>query len=237
MRSRFLGQLTAVFLLFCSVFAFAQDSRATVEPASAELKIYNRSVMVFHAVLFGETPEIRVKRAKAVINEAMNEADDLNVTLDSIQSSYMVLLGSRRAFIVSSQDVDASQFESVRQAAESAADKLRQVVSETQEARSLHFILRSLAAAALATGILIAALWGMAYLRRRLLSKLPDLMDRHTQALKVGRVQVIDANYLYPLVSRLLGLLRWLVVLLLIYEWLGFILSRFPYTRPWGEKP
>jgi small-conductance mechanosensitive channel len=30
--------------------------------------------------------------------------------------------------------------------------------------------------------------------------------------------------------------LRWLVVLLLTYEWLGFVLSRFPYTRPWGES-
>ena len=236
MRSRFLAQLMTGFGLLWSVIVFAEAPSATVEPASAELKIYNRSVMVFRAALYGEIPEIRVKRAKAAITEAMDESDDLNVTLDSIQNSYMVLLGSRRAFIVSPQDVDATQFESVRQAAESAADKLRQVVVETQEARSLHFILRSLAAAALATGILIAALWGMAYLRRRLLRKLPDLMHRHTQALKVGRVQVVDANYLYPLVSRLLGILRWLVVLLLTYEWLGFILSRFPYTRPWGES-
>jgi hypothetical protein len=33
-----------------------------------------------------------------------------------------------------------------------------------------------------------------------------------------------------------LWFLRWLVVLLLTYEWLGFVLSRFPYTRPWGES-
>jgi hypothetical protein len=26
------------------------------------------------------------------------------------------------------------------------------------------------------------------------------------------------------------------VVLLLTYEWLSFVLSRFPYTRPWGES-
>ncbi len=140
MRSRFLAQLMTVFGLLWSVIVFAEAPSATVEPASAELKIYNRSVMVFRAALYGEIPEIRVKRAKAAITEAMDESDDLNVTLDSIQNSYMVLLGSRRAFIVSPQDVDATQFESVRQAAESAADKLRQVVVETQEARSLHFI-------------------------------------------------------------------------------------------------
>jgi small-conductance mechanosensitive channel len=28
----------------------------------------------------------------------------------------------------------------------------------------------------------------------------------------------------------------WAVVLLLTYEWVGFVLGRFPFTRPWGEQ-
>ena len=238
MRSWLLAPLIVIVAMCWSVLLRAEDIPPLLEaqPAPAELKIANRSIIVFRGALLGEAPQIRVKRAKTAINEALDDADDLDVTLDAIQSSYLVLLGTKRAFIVSPKDVDATEFESVRQAAESAAGKLRQVVAETQEARSLQLILRSLAGAALATGIYVVLLWGMANLRRRLLKKLPDLMHRHTQALKVGRVQVIDANYLYPLVSRLLGILRWLVVLLLTYEWLGFVLSRFPYTRPWGES-
>ncbi|NWL19606.1 mechanosensitive ion channel family protein [Pseudomonas umsongensis] len=238
MRSWLLAPLIVIVAMCWSVLLRAEDAPPPLEaqPAPAELKIANRSIIVFRGALLGEAPQIRVKRARTAINEALDDADDLSVTLDGIQGSYLVLLGSKRAFIVSPKDVDTTEFESVRQAAESAAGKLRQVVAETQEARSLHLILRSLAGAALATGIYVVLLWGMAYLRRRLLKKLPDLMHRHTQALKVGRVQVIDANYLYPLVSRLLGILRWLVVLLLTYEWLGFVLSRFPYTRPWGES-
>ncbi|EPA95117.1 mechanosensitive ion channel family protein [Pseudomonas sp. G5(2012)] len=238
MRSWLLAPLIVIVAMCWSVLLRAEDAPPPLEaqPAPAELKIANRSIIVFRGALLGEAPQIRVKRAKTAINEALDDADDLSVTLDGIQGSYLVLLGAKRAFIVSPKDVDTTEFESVRQAAESAAGKLRQVVAETQEARSLHLILRSLAGAALATGIYVVLLWGMAYLRRRLLKKLPDLMHRHTQALKVGRVQVIDANYLYPLVSRLLGIVRWLVVLLLTYEWLGFVLSRFPYTRPWGES-
>lgn len=238
MRSWLLAPLIVIVAMCWSILLRAEDAPPPLEaqPAPAELKIANRSIIVFRGALLGEAPQIRVKRAKTAINEALDDADDLSVTLDGIQGSYLVLLGAKRAFIVSPKDVDTTEFESVRQAAESAAGKLRQVVAETQEARSLHLILRSLAGAALATGIYVVLLWGMAYLRRRLLKKLPDLMHRHTQALKVGRVQVIDANYLYPLVSRLLGILRWLVVLLLTYEWLGFVLSRFPYTRPWGES-
>ncbi|WP_454865987.1 mechanosensitive ion channel family protein [Pseudomonas umsongensis] len=238
MRSWLLAPLIVIVAMCWSILLRAEDAPPPLEaqPAPAELKIANRSIIVFRGALLGEAPQIRVKRAKTAINEALDDADDLSVTLDGIQGSYLVLLGAKRAFIVSPKDVDTTEFESVRQAAESAAGKLRQVVAETQEARSLHLILRSLAGAALATGIYVVLLWGMAYLRRRLLKKLPDLMHRHTQALKVGPVQVIDANYLYPLVSRLLGIVRWLVVLLLTYEWLGFVLSRFPYTRPWGES-
>lgn len=235
MRSRLLVVLFTVFGLFWSLQLWAEDSPKAAD-APAELKVANRSVMVFRATLLGEAPASRVKRAKAVIGEALEEADDLKVTLDPIMKSYMVLLGARRAFIVSPKDVDETEFDSVRQAAEAAAERLRQVVAETQEARSLHLILRSVGAALLATGIYLGLLLAMAFLRRKLLKKLPDLMHRHTQALKVGRVPLIDANFLYPLVSRVLEVLRWVIVLLLTYEWLGFVLSRFPYTRPWGES-
>jgi small-conductance mechanosensitive channel len=235
MRNRALALGGAIFCLFWSVFTGAADAPSSTE-TPVELKVANRSIMVFRATLLGEAPISRVKRAKAVINEALDEEEDLTVATDPIQHSYLVLLGTKRAFIVSPNDVDTVEFSSVQQAAESAAQNLRQVVAETQEARSLQQILRALAAAALATVIYFALLWGLTYLRRKLHAKLPELMDRHTKGLKVGRTQVIDANYLYMLVSRVFWLLRWIVVLLLTYEWLGFVLSRFPYTRPWGES-
>ncbi|OXR34804.1 mechanosensitive ion channel [Pseudomonas umsongensis] len=236
MRDRFLPILVAVLSMSWSVLLFAEDALHPVEHPPADLKVANRSIMVFRATLLGESPDTRAKRAKTVINEALDDSDDLAVTLDPIQNSYLILLGTKRAFIVSPKDVDSLEYASVREAAEGTAEKLRQVVAETQEARSLRLILRALGTAAFATAIYFVLLWGMAYLRRKLLGKLPELMHRHTRTLRVGRTQVIDANYLYPLVSRLFGALRWGVILLLTYEWLGFVMSRFPYTRPWGES-
>lgn len=236
MRSTLSAVLMVVLGMWLAMPGWADETAKAEAPASAELKIANRSVAVFRSTLLGEAPESRVKRARAVITDALDENDEPRVSIDAVQDNYLVLIGAKRAFIVAPGDVDSVEFESVRQAAEAAADKLRQVVAETREARSLQLMGRALLAVAVATAIYLALLWGMGYLRRRLLGKLPEVMHRHTQALKVGRVQVIDANYLYPLVSRLLEGLRWVVVLLLSYEWLGFVLSRFPYTRPWGES-
>ncbi|MCY1410146.1 Mechanosensitive ion channel [compost metagenome] len=196
----------------------------------------NRPIMTFRASVLGEGPQQRARRARVVINEALDSADELNVSIDPMQDSYLVLLGGRRAFIVAAGDVDPLEHSSALQAAQAAADKLRQVVLETDQARSLRFILLAALACALATALYCALLWVVGFIRRRLLAKLPALMKRHAQTLKVGETPVIDAHYLYPLISRLLGLLRWTLILLLSYEWLSFVLSRFPYTRPWGES-
>ncbi|WP_248914906.1 mechanosensitive ion channel family protein [Pseudomonas moorei] len=235
MRNRLVTAVIAVFCLLSTVPLRAEDPPKAPD-APAELKVANRSVIVFRATVLGEPPQSRVKGASAVIREALDEADDLTVSIDPIQNSYLVLLGVRRAFIVAPKDVDTQGAASTQETAEQAAQNLRLVVAETQEARSLRLILRALIAVTLATTLYLALLWVMVYLRRKMLNKLPELMDRHTKALSVGRVQLIDASFLYLLVSRVLWFLRWLVVLLLTYEWLGFVLSRFPYTRPWGES-
>ena len=80
MRSRLLAVLFTVFGMLWSVQLWAEDPPKTAD-TPAELKVANRSIMVFRATLLGEGPASRVKRAKAVISEALDDADDLTVTL------------------------------------------------------------------------------------------------------------------------------------------------------------
>ncbi|MBB4864967.1 small-conductance mechanosensitive channel [Pseudomonas nitritireducens] len=205
------------------------------EQLPAELKIANRSVIVFRATLLGEAPAIRVHRATAAIEDALQGGEALTVSIDPIQSSYLVLLGYNRAFIVSPLDVDQPGT-SVRAAAEKAAANLRLVVAESGESRNLHFLLRAAGYALLASVLYGLLLRGVGYLRRKSLGVLPGLMQRHTHLLRLGRTPVFDTQYLYYLLGRLIWLLYWLLVLLLSYQWLSFVLSQFPYTRPWGES-
>ncbi|NWL80139.1 mechanosensitive ion channel protein MscS [Pseudomonas taiwanensis] len=218
-----------------SVIAHAAEEAATTVAEPAELKIANRSIFVFRATLLGESPAARASRAGAVIREMLDGTEETDVRLDTIQESYMVLLGDRRAFIVSPNDLDAGET-SVRQDAEVAAQKLRQVVAESAEARSLRFLLTAGGYSAAATLLYIALLRLLGWTHRRALSWLPKRMRRHTSALRIGETQLVDSSNLFPVVRRLLALVYWSVVLLLTYEWLSFVLQRFPYTRPWGES-
>lgn len=115
------------------------DANAVQAPDPVELKIGNRSVFVFRGALLGETPANRAKRATASIADALQSDDDLTVRIDPIQSSFLVLLGYNRAFIVSPSDVGSPE-RSVRDLAEQAASNLRLVVTENGEARSLKFL-------------------------------------------------------------------------------------------------
>lgn len=204
-------------------------------PPAAELKIANRVVMVFRGELLGESPEIRAARARLAIGEVLDSSTEPKVTVDSVQSSYMVLLGDRRAFFVTPNDVGADDSD-VHALALQAAERLRQVVVESREARSVRFLLIAAAATVVATLIYLALVRGLYWLRNRLLGLLPTVMRRHTEALKIGHTPLFDSTVLFLVIRRVVWLLYWILVLLASYEWLSFVLSRFPYTRPWGES-
>lgn len=74
------------------------------------------------------------------------------------------------------------------------------------------------------------------FIRRKSLGVLPWLMHRHSSRLQVGGTRLLEAMSIYLVLARLLGLLCWMIVFLLTYEWLSFVLRRFPFTRPWGES-
>lgn len=229
----------AVFLgaLCLLTGAALADQASPTEPVveAAELKVANRSVVVLRNTLLGETPQLRVRRAEVVIQEVLQGTEELLVSIEPIQTSYLVLLGGERAFIVSPKDLEPGD-DSVLRAAERAAENLRLVVSETREARNLRFLLVAGGLSGAATLFYYVLVQFVFFIRRKLIGVLPRLMHRHSSRLKVGSTHLLDTPNLYPFLARLLGLLCWLVVLLLTYGWLSFVLRRFPYTRPWGES-
>lgn len=231
------GRFTFVCMLWLALAsaAGAAEQAAVLADQPAELKIANRGIIVFQATLLGESPEARAKRAAAVISEVLEGSENVEVRLDVIQNSYLVLLGNRRAFIVSPEDAESTGG-SAREEAEAAAGRLRQVLAETHEARSIRFLLTAGGLSAAATLLFLGLVRLVSWCRRRLLAWLPNHMHRRARGLRIGHAQLIDPGILIRLIRRVLGLFYWSLVLLLTYEWLSFVLQRFPYTRPWGES-
>lgn len=200
----------------------------------ADVRIANRTLITLRDTALGEPPAFRAQRAEAIIREVLDGSGDVIVTIEPVLASYMVLMGERRAFLVTPRDL-APADDNVQQAAERAADRLRKVVEESHQARNSRFLLIAAGYSLLATLIGAGLIKGIFFLRRKLLRRLPALAYQQAQALKIGDTAVVETHYLYPLLGRLLTLVCWMLVLLVGYEWLSFVLQCFPYTRPWGE--
>ena len=68
---------------------------------------------------------------------------------------------------------------------------------------------------------------------RRALVRITSAADRQLQRLPGG--EVVRASHLPGFLRSLLTLAFVAAGLIVSYSWLGYVLRRFPYTRPWGE--
>jgi len=234
--------LLTFMLAFMLAFAAALPA-AAAKPASqaaaddgVPLVIYNRSIAVFRGSFLGIGPQARVTRAKTVIESALAAGGQHRVEIKENPEGRLVMMGDTLAFVITPGDVDPLSNETPAATAEKAAANLRQVIDETREARDLHAILKGVAWSAVATTILVALLWAIARVRGWLGRILLDATERKVASIRIGGAQVIDGEYLVPVLHRLVVVSSWILVAVLIYEWLSLVLSRFPYTRPWGER-
>ena len=230
------------------VLAFLIALAATLPAAAAKpapqataddgvpLVIYNRTIVVFRGNFLGIGPQARAVRAKAVIETALAAGGQHRVEIKENPEGQLIMMGDMLAFVVTPGDVDPLAEETPAVAAEKAAANLRQVIGETREARDMHAILKGIAWSAVATAILFALLWAIARVRGWLGRILLDATERKAASIRIGGAQVIDGEYLVPVLHRLVVVSSWILAAVLAYEWLSFVLSRFPYTRPWGER-
>ncbi|MCA0174746.1 MAG: mechanosensitive ion channel family protein [Proteobacteria bacterium] len=242
-----LRTLTLAWLLATSLLA-APPAHAIDPPAPAaapaavaddqagELRLFNRPVMRFRTPFFGVSAQTRALRTQALFDDIVQQGGPLAVTVRSHAEGQLVLLDGRLLFVVAPGDVDALAGQTPQAVAHEAAARLERVIADTRESRDTRALLHALAATAVATLVFGLLLWGLGWLRAALVRVLTRLAERKAANLRLGSLQVVESEHLAQLIGRLLLGLRWLLILVLSYEWVSFVLSRFPYTRPWGEQ-
>jgi small-conductance mechanosensitive channel len=205
-------------------------------PDSADLVVYNRHVITFRGTFLGTSPADRVERARNNITGILVADSSGKVAVTTIEQGKKITIDRKLMFVITPEDVDPLAQESIDDVAATAAERLKKVIAETEEARSVDNLIRALAAGGVATLVWLGLLWGLARLHRRLVRVVVRLAASKAPSLELGGIVLLDQRHVFPMVRRFVGALRWLLVALFSYEWLSFMLSRFPYTRPWGER-
>jgi len=235
-------QVLRITLLLCLLVSQSIPAAAGQPPAVAQgdasVIIFNRIVATFRAPLLGVPAQERARRAEDILMRMSKDAGvgSETVTLLKIPQGYSVLVNGVLAFSMVPEDVDPVMTESLEQTAQRSAKVLELVLQETREARNGAFLLRALGFVVLATVVLLVVVWLISRVRGWLTVRLTRLAHSHAERLKVGGESLVNRERMLQLVRRIVTLAYWIVVLALFYEWLGFSLERFPYTRPWGER-
>lgn len=219
-----------------AVPSFAAQATGPALLPYATLKVFNRSVVVLRAPLFATAPVDRARRAEAAIDETLALGGSGVVETETLPIGIVVKVDGRFAFIVQPDDADRQSGETADEAARLAVVRLREAIAATREARDLSSLLRSLLAAAAATTVAGALALACRALFDAIGRRLLRVADTGAERLKVRGTELLQRDRLLAAVRRALVVLRWSVLAVIVYEWLGFLLGRFAYTRPWGEQ-
>jgi len=203
---------------------------------TAPVVFLNRTIVVLRARVLGRGPLERAETARRVLDGLAAQRLAEPVEWRPFNGGALVTVASRGAVFLSRADVDELAGESLEAAADRAVDRLRLALGEAVEAQTPRVMLRSSAAAGAALVIAVLALWGVSRARGMLARRLAVVAER-----TVARAGVSDVAVLRD--SRLLDVVRWLglgmaaiVDFAICYATIGFVLRRFPYSRPWGES-
>jgi len=229
----------AFALLALAVPTIAQDPGAKAPPkvqgAASDLSVFNRHVATFRAAVLGVSPEDRVERARKRIEDLLDRPGKHAVTEKASPIGRVVSIDGASAFVLVPEDTDPLKEENFDAAVEGAVRAVQLVVEETRESRDLRALGKGLLFALLATAVLVLLVWALRRIRLAVTRRLTAMAETHAAKLQLGGAEIMNRERLISLVHWFVNFVAWVVMLLLAYEWLGFILARFPYTRPWGE--
>jgi len=213
--------------------ATAPQSAAVAD--TAVLVVEGRPIAVFRAPFGARTPSERAADAARRI-EALIEADALDsIGTRRIPEGVLITSERRGLFTLTRADVDTARAETLEQLAAAVASRLAAAVNVAREEHSLPHLLRGLALAAVATVLFLAALRLLRAARRLLLLRLPTAAGARLRSVSVGGFTLFSAEHLLRFARRVVDFAAWAVGLFLAYLWLAYVLTRFAYTRVWGE--
>lgn len=226
-----------LFLSFIGTGVSA-ETQETKAPVPDEVSIETAPVMLDDFLLFqvvGAKSFPAEERARRIVERIKKIAADPDIKTDSfdtVESEYSTDILAGGKHIVSFFDADASLEGLPRQIlAEASVLKLREAVDAYRRDRSPKSILRGVVYSILATFVLIAALFILLRLYRKVYSMLENRYKAKVWSLQIKSFEILHAETVWITLTRSLKSVHLILVLVILYLYLNFVLRLFPWTR------
>jgi small-conductance mechanosensitive channel len=213
----------------------AKIGRHSAPLAEDTIVVLNRPIVTFRAPFLGISPAERARTGRERIVNMLERGGPGAVSVEKLEPGDAVKIDGALVFVLTPDDVDRLGGQTFDALEAGALRNLERMIAETQEARSARLMLAAALWAAGATVVYLLLLWALARLGRSVTRRTLALTHSKAGQLRIGGSEILQRERALAFMRRVLQFGFWALVFLLTYEWLGFVLSRFPYTRPWGE--
>lgn len=203
--------------------------------ASSNVVVFNRLIVRLRAPVLGISADERADSATKRIRALLAAGGGHKVTIEQVPQGAAIFIDGNFAVAVTPDDVERLGDIAMMATAKDAARALEVVIAEMAEARNPRSLLVSAGWAALATVIWVGVIWLLRRAIRFIGARILRYADAKGDALRAAGADIVDRARVMHAIRVAISIVLWALVLLATYEWLGFVLARFPYTRPWGE--
>ena len=214
----------------------APGATAPSKPVPAPVVLEGKTLLHFREPALGASPEERARNVsenlgKLVKNRAFHP-DSINV----VDQEFASLIVAEGSVLLRVFDRDAAAEGTTRQA---LAERYVEAIRAAIEAHNVEFSFRSLLSGAIyavvATVVLIVILLGYRYLFSRLYPRLRALRETWIRSVRIQSFEILHADRIVWLLVTLARWFRILTTALLVYIWMLYVLSLFPWTRGIAE--
>ena len=216
--------------------AVLMSGGADTEQAPGRIVILNRQIATLRGSLFGVSAQTRAAESEARIRAVLREGGEQQVRTLDVKEGVLVSIDGELMFAITPADTVERTPAAARVEARRAAERLQLAIEESRESRDMRSLLTGTAVALLSAAVMLALMWLLRVVRRRIQDWLTGKTLAHADKLRVGGVEVVRREGVLRAEQWLLNAVFWALALLLLYEWLSLALAQFPFTRPWGEQ-
>ena len=235
---------TVLLAAFLSILPLASSwaQEAPPPPAPPEAEIPTAQVRFDDRTLFrvrGVSSFPAAERAAAIAARIAAAARDPAVGPDAIvvaPAAVGLEIRAGETMLMGLVPADAA-LESVRLdvLAEAHRQRIRKAIVQYRAEREPGTLLRGVALSLLATVLFAALALVIGRLFRKGVAVLERRVRAHIEALPRGAFQFVQGKQLWEALTATVRGVRWIVIVILLYLWMEFVLSQFPWTRSLAE--
>ncbi|MDJ0898518.1 MAG: mechanosensitive ion channel family protein [Xenococcus sp. MO_188.B8] len=180
------------------------------------------------------------ERAQTITNRLEKIAEDTSVNLNLLriqeqEATTNIVIGNKILVTLTEADAKAAQITRTKLANEYLA-KIKDSLQIYREERSTKYLIRSAIYTVIATVILVLIQLILNKIFPRIYRLLDSWRETRIPSLRIENVELVRASRLTDLLIRLVQLIRWMVVLFVLYVYFPLVFSFFPWTKQLGKN-